>query len=506
MPGRVLARINEVKKSAMKLSETLNKTIADLCRNRFTGAAENHCAHFVCHVLELDSGYDCKTHKNGSHPGACLRVQELFPECTQVGHWNNAPEGMKVVFVTDKSNVNLTAHTMRNVRKKHVGIFSDGHVYHYSNSQDIVIRQTPTEFLNRFQAFYGGNQGLFFGTFPPAAKVPDPETGASPADLSVMANPAPTGPAPTIRKVTVSNGKFDYFAKLPDVAEYYVARNTKYDSRRGLMQPMNKLNGPRYTIPDFAAEYETVAGMLGVIAAGESNGCFNRLNTYDRAAFTFGFFQLAAHTPNDNLILLFRRATNENSAFQTLFPDLKLVDGVLHRDLGTHTVTLEKQYPRPGHPNEKNLKDLMTYLNADSTSIDDIELSTSARLVHLANSDQPFNHLQVNVAAQITMSKLRSLYSIWYNLNGVSDLICTAIADIHHQGRGTRSEVKNALSSASTVQGKINALCKVGQADDLERCATLKRALSKAQDDGHLGISVFDKASGLFRPNEGWPG
>src|SRR5687767_13446251 len=173
----------------MKLSETLNKTIADLCKNKFTGAEENHCAHFVCHVLELDSGYDCKTHKNGSHPGAGIRVQELFAECPQVGNWNNAPPGMNIVFVTDKSNVDLTAHTMRNVPKKHVGIFSEGHVYHYSNKQDIVIRQTPADFLTRFQGTYGGDQGLFFGTFPPAAKVPDPETGVPPV---VPSETAPT--------------------------------------------------------------------------------------------------------------------------------------------------------------------------------------------------------------------------------------------------------------------------------------------------------------------------
>lgn len=488
----------------MKLSETLNKTIADFCQNNFTGTAENHCAHLVCHVLELDSGYDCKTHKNGNHPGSCLRVQELFPECPQVGNWNSAPEGMKIVFVTDKSNVDLPAHSMRNVPRKHVGIFSDGHVYHYSNTQDIVIRQTPTAFLNRFQGFYGGNQRLFFGTFPPAAAVPDPEAGTSPA--VTVANLAPTGPEPTIRKVTVSAGKFDYFAKLPGVAEYYVARNTKYGSLRGLMQPMSKLYGPRYAISAFAGEYGTVAGMLGVISAGESSGFFNRLNTYDRAAFTLGFFQLAAHTPNDNLILLFRRAVGENSAFQTLFPDLKLVDGVLHRDLGSHTVSLEKPYPRPGHPNEKNLKDFMTYLNADGANVDNTELSTSARLVRLANSDEAFNHLQVNVAADITMRKLRSAYSNWYTLNNVSDLICTAIADIHHQGRGTKTQVRNALSSASTVQGKVNALCKVGQANFAERCATLKQALAKAEADGYLGTSVFDKASGLFKPNEGWPG
>ncbi len=85
----------------------------------------------------------------------------------------------------------------------------------------------------------------------------------------------------------------------------------------------------------------------------------------------------------------------------------------------------------------------MAYLNADGgTSIDDTELSTSARLIHLANSDEAFNQLQVSVAAQITMSKLRSLYSVWYNLNGVSDLICTAIADIHHQGRGQENRSK----------------------------------------------------------------
>ncbi|GAB6140676.1 hypothetical protein JCM14076_14050 [Methylosoma difficile] len=490
----------------MKLSETLNKTIADLCKNKFTGAGENHCAHFVCHVLELDSGYDCKTHKNGSHPGACIRVHELFAECPQVGTWNNAPQGMKIVFVTDNSNVDLTAHTMRNVPKKHVGIFSEGHVYHYSNTQDIVIRQTPTDFLARFQGAYGGNQGLFFGAFPPAAKLPDPETGTPPVTPFVTTpNLATTGPEPTIRQVAVSAGKYDYFAKLPGVAEYYVASNTKYESRRGLWQPTSKLNGPRYTIAAFAEEYETVAGMLGVISAGESSGYFNRLNTYDRAAFTFGFFQLAAHTPNDNLVLLFRRAAVENSAFQALFPDLKLVDGVLHRDLGSHKVSLEKQYPRPGHPSEKNLKDFMTYLNADGTSIDDRELSASALLVHLANSDEAFNRLQVSVAAQITMRKLTSAYSLWYNLNGVSDLICTAIADIHHQGRGTKTEVRNALLSANTVQGKVSALCKVGQDNYAERCATLKQVLAKAEADEHLGISVFDKASGLFKPNQGWP-
>jgi hypothetical protein len=490
----------------MKLSETLNKTIADFCRNNFNGSEDNHCAHFVCHLLELDSGYDCKTHKNGKHPGAGLRVQELFAECPLVGEWKGAPQGIKIVFVTDKSNVDLAAHTMRNVPKKHVGIFSEGQVYHYSNKQDFVIRQTPEDFLTRFQSAYGGNQGLFFGTFPPAATLPDPEAGAAPvvpfvAEVSL----ALAEPEPTIRQVATTTGNVDYFATLPGSAEFYVARSTKYESMRGLMQPANKLDGPRYTSAAFAAEYGTVAGLLEVIATGESGGYFNRLNTYDRAAFTFGFFQLAAHTPNDNLILLLRRAAAENPGFKVLFPNLTLVDGILHRNLGAHSVSLEKQYPRAGHPNEKNLKDFMAYLNADGSNVDATELSAAARIVHLANSDAAFNHLQVNVAAQITMKKMRDLYSNWYNLNDVSDLICTAIADIHHQGRGTKTDVRDALSSATTVQGKVSALCRIGLARYPERCNTLKQALAKAATDGHLGISVFDKASGLFKPNQGWP-
>src|SRR5262245_55947408 len=43
------------------------------------------------------------------------------------------------------------------------------------------------------------------------------------------------------------------------------------------------------------------------VVAESAGGHHLLVNTYDRARFTFGFYQLAAHTPNDNLILLFRR-------------------------------------------------------------------------------------------------------------------------------------------------------------------------------------------------------
>jgi hypothetical protein len=230
----------------------------------------------------------------------------------------------------------------------------------------------------------------------------------------------------------------------------------------------------------------------------------NRLNSYDRAAFTFGFFQFAAHTPDDNLILLFRRLAAESAQFRDYFPDLMTKNGRLHQKVASdHAVSLEREYPRPGHPNEMNLKDFMSYLNPEPASVDEVETSVAARLVALANQVPECNAIQVNLAVEITMNKLRKRYDLWYGLDGESDMVCTAIADIHHQGRGTKTQVRNALSQGTTAR-KLAALCSIGSDKYPARCNTLREELAKAEHDGLLGISVFDRGSGLFRPTAGW--
>ena len=86
------------------------------------------------------------------------------------------------------------------------------------------------------------------------------------------------------------------------------------------------LTGPTYNPAEFADEYGPWAYLVYTIGASESANRFNRMNSYDRAAFTFGFFQLAAHTPKDNLVLFLRRAT-ELTEFQSYFPELQIRDG-----------------------------------------------------------------------------------------------------------------------------------------------------------------------------------
>ncbi|MBK8068083.1 MAG: hypothetical protein IPK27_10765 [Rhodanobacteraceae bacterium] len=74
----------------MKLESTLGHAISQFCANGFADPAQNHCAHFVGHVLAVDTGYDCRTHTGKAGQGACLRVHELFAHCPRVGYFEDA--------------------------------------------------------------------------------------------------------------------------------------------------------------------------------------------------------------------------------------------------------------------------------------------------------------------------------------------------------------------------------------------------------------------------------
>jgi hypothetical protein len=102
---------------------------------------------------------------NGKTAGATLRVQELFPKCHSVGAWSLRPSSLRscLVFITRASNVNLASRTMSNVPRKHVGIFLDGHIWHYSNAQQTVVTQLPAQFARHYPS---PDNAMFFGTLP----------------------------------------------------------------------------------------------------------------------------------------------------------------------------------------------------------------------------------------------------------------------------------------------------------------------------------------------------
>lgn len=306
-------------------------------------------------------------------------------------------------------------------------------------------------------------------------------------------DPKPGHTSPVAPSVAWEFRRKDIFARIDDGPEFYIASRTTYGPRVGLAQ-IGRLTGPVYDPSAYLAEFGPWAQMVYAIGASESANRFNRINSYDRAAFTFGFFQLGAHTPEDNLVLLLRGAT-KLTAFQRHFPELQMKDGRLHSITEESATNLEAETYNPRH-REDQLNNLMRYLNPVETQLDEAEVIHAARLVDLCENSPEFCALQVRTAIQITARKFRERYQQWYDLNGLPDSIGVAIADIHHQGRAKKAQVRAALASTTPLAN----LTRLGEDKYPERCQSLRRMIATMEQRGQLGHHTYDPASGLFVP------
>lgn len=151
-----------------QLEALRGKGIADIFPCGFHDPAENHCAHFVGHVLNLSVGLTCTALQGKSGRGAAVRVHEIFAKCDRVGRWKNRPKAEEplIVFVSRPGNFGVKRKVLRNVPDKHIGILAGGRIYHFSNSKGVVVRRGPRQFLEEFDAIYAGDQALYFGTLP----------------------------------------------------------------------------------------------------------------------------------------------------------------------------------------------------------------------------------------------------------------------------------------------------------------------------------------------------
>jgi hypothetical protein len=154
------------KLSVALLMKYEGKGIADICDNGLTNDDDNHCAHFVNHVLSHDFGYSCGKATGKKNASANVRVHETFGRCPQVGKWEDV-DSKKIkkcfAFITYGNSVKLAQKKMANRPKKHVGIYCDGNIWHYSNTKDKVVKQTPVEFAKHYK---GSQFSMFYGSFP----------------------------------------------------------------------------------------------------------------------------------------------------------------------------------------------------------------------------------------------------------------------------------------------------------------------------------------------------
>lgn len=456
------------------LESLLGKSISDLCGNRFHDPDANHSAHFVSHALGFTFSFNCREYLGGRKEGANIRVHEVFGHCPRVGWWEDAEENVdQLVFVIRRDAVDLARKRMQNIARKHIGIYSDGWIYHYNNSRDRVVRQTPDEFLKRFQALYGGDQALFFGTFPESS-----------LQLTKSKKTATAPAKPYSFEVRLEGHEwYGRRADLENSPEYLTGRELVQPAKKhnGLCFPVHSYYGPVYDAEDYTGIGHW-AYLLDVTGHCESTNRFNLVNTYDRAQFTFGFYQLPAHTPRDNLIIFFRAALLDED-FQKLFPDLELRAGkVVRIGKGGAVADLEEQI-YDTKLKTFQLKRFMDYLNPEREKIDETAVMNAAKLVWWANESPECARVQVAVGNEILRRKFSERYVEWYELDGELDTVCAIIADIHHQGRGSKEQVLEALS-ADEVEG---ALLAIGRKEHATRLKKLTQRIEHWREAGVMG-------------------
>ena len=147
------------------LQQYVGKPIVDICTNGFSSSKQNHCAHFVSHVLGIQLGMLCgdmtyKTRKTGGS----IRCDELYNRLTQKGTWANRPSQDDGILIFVLAGQNILNGVMQQVPQKHVGIHHGGMVYNFSNGQHkVVVDSTVDDFHKKFKGSYAGNVELFYG-------------------------------------------------------------------------------------------------------------------------------------------------------------------------------------------------------------------------------------------------------------------------------------------------------------------------------------------------------
>jgi len=153
-----------MKKIPADLANSLGKNIKDYCAFSIgVDNSENHCAHYVSHIMKYElAGATCKNatwaDKQKADKGVTIRVNDLFSASPEKGLLPNKAAAITecLVFVTLASNVKTVGQNlvMETHPRKHVGILSQGKVWNYSNTRNMVVADLLPIFQAKFSSAY----------------------------------------------------------------------------------------------------------------------------------------------------------------------------------------------------------------------------------------------------------------------------------------------------------------------------------------------------------------
>lgn len=268
---------------------------------------------------------------------------------------------------------------------------------------------------------------------------------------------------------------------------FYVGFVDYYYSRKGIARYSEEVIYDR-----FAEEKRNGlwAHFVWPTVMAEGAGQHLVVNCYDRAAFTWGFYQLAAHTADDNLILLMRELLKLPTA-KFYFPDLALVDGKVAKVTPGGTVSLERAVWSSAH-REHQIPDFMAYMNPSDRRVENIEVINAAKFLDWARRDP----LMLAATVQVSMRIMKGKVAKWadkYHLVGRRPELAIWISDMFHQGRGDEAQAKRALTRP-TLDQQLEALSTIDTSGQhATRRATVKSHVQKLRDERRFDGVEFGK-------------
>jgi hypothetical protein len=264
------------------------------------------------------------------------------------------------------------------------------------------------------------------------------------------------------------------FSARPDGGtRFAIAGRVRYRNRRtgvdryGLSNDSGQFGSAEakqqlYKAADYVGTHEYWAEFIEPTAICEGQS-FLSLNTYDRARFTFGFGQFAAHVAGGDFIRWFRDMLQRPEAVD-YFPDLEVRGGRIWKIDATRAVPLE---------DDNSTEPLQLYLNPTLNDVEDAEVIAAAKLIHWTVNHAGSRLLQVQHMVE-TARAIMKRADRRLGLDERGGDICCVVMDVLHQGRAGFSELQAALNSARPYQ----TLLEVGATGEPGRVSNLKAALS----------------------------
>lgn len=271
---------------------------------------------------------------------------------------------------------------------------------------------------------------------------------------------------------SLENGN-QYYGKI-DGQRFYIGSRVSYESNKGLMNLKGTLV-QKYDRNIYRATYGFWADFIHPTAIAEG-AFFHTLNTYDKAHFTFSFLQFAAHVPNGDFIIYFRRLLALPLATE-YFPDLSLLNSRICKISDHGLVPIES---------DASTELLMDYLNPSLKEVEDTEVIQAAKFVHWAQNDKANRDLQIDIGINHFKRKMIS-YANQYHLDGAEDRVCFLVADIRHQGRAKSPAIISALQNPKPVEALLN----LGEPKYHERIRSLRTEINRLTAEGVFGVKKY---------------